>query len=111
MFADRLRTTVLLLMLGITTPAAARADGPSADFKLNTEATATSPDQQIRIEPYFKDRGDDGLLYQFWTFDEDHQHGFLLNPGEDEDVAGYAIGFRFSLDSQWLVRMQKLGAG
>jgi hypothetical protein len=26
-------------------------------------------------------------------------------------VAGYPAGFRFSRDSQWLVRMQKLGAG
>src|SRR5207247_6594087 len=28
-----------------------------------------------------------------------------------DDLAGYAAGFRFSPDSQWLVRMQKLGAG
>jgi hypothetical protein len=111
MFGDRLRTIALLLLLGMATTAAARADGPGADFKPDTEATATSPDQQIRIEPYFKDRGDDGLLYQFWTFDNNHQHGFLLNPGEGDDVAGYAAGFRFSPDSQWLVRMQKLGAG
>ena len=50
-------------------------------------------------------------LYQFWTFDRKHRHGFLLNPGEGDDFAGYAAGFRFSPDGQWLVRMQKLGAG
>jgi hypothetical protein len=36
---------------------------------------------------------------------------FLLNPGEGDDLAGYRAGFRFSPDSQWLVRMQKLGSG
>ena len=50
-------------------------------------------------------------MFQFWTFDKDHRHPFLLNPGEGDDLAGYAAGFRFSPDSQWLVRMQKLGAG
>jgi hypothetical protein len=111
MFADRLRTIALLLLLGIATTASARADGPGADFKLDAEATATSPDEKIRIEPYFKKLDDGRSLYQFWTFDADHQHRFLLNPGEGDDVAGYAAGFRFSPDSQWLVRMQKLGAG
>src|SRR5882757_341633 len=41
MFADRLRTLALLL-LGIATTASARADGPGADFKFDTEVTATS---------------------------------------------------------------------
>jgi len=36
---------------------------------------------------------------------------FLLNPGENTELAGYPAGFRFTPDSQWLVRMQKLGAG
>jgi len=63
------------------------------------------------VEQYSKDLKDDGFLYQFWSFDRDHRHGFLLNPGEGDDVAGYAAGFRFSPDSLWLVRMQKLGAG
>jgi hypothetical protein len=79
MFADRLRTLAPLLLLGIATTASARADGPGADFKLDTEVTATSPDQQIRIEPYFKDRGDDGPLYQFRSFDSNHQNPILLN--------------------------------
>jgi hypothetical protein len=63
------------------------------------------------IEQYAKDRKHGGLLYQFWTFDGDHRHALLLNSGQDDDVAGYAAGFRFSPDSQWLVRMQKQGAG
>jgi hypothetical protein len=71
-----------------------------------------SPDGQIRLEQYYKDGKDhERVIYRFWTFDRAHRHGFLLNPGEDEDLAGYPAGFRFSPDSQWLVRSQKLGAG
>jgi hypothetical protein len=85
---------------------------PGAGFKLNPEAIVfTSPDQGMRVEQYAKDSEDGGRLYQFWTFDADHRHASLLNPGEGDDLAGYAAGFRFSPDSQWLVRMQKLGAG
>jgi hypothetical protein len=89
------------------------ADGPRPGFKLNPDPTTvfTSPDQKVRVEQYFKDTKDDRLIYQFWTFDGDHRHPFLLNPGEGDNLAGYAAGFRFSPDSQWLVRMQKLGAG
>jgi hypothetical protein len=112
MFRDRLRLTLMLLLLAAAMPMTALADSPAADFKLNADATVfTSPDKTIRLEQYAKDRGDDGPLYQFWTFDTDHQHPFLLNPGEGDDLAGYAAGFRFTSDSQWLVRMQKLGAG
>jgi hypothetical protein len=68
-------------------------------------------DRQVRVEQYAKDSKDGGLVYQFWTFDRDHRHPFLLNPGEDDDLAAYAAGFRFSPDSQWLARIQKLGAG
>lgn len=88
-------------------------DGPGADFKLypDPDATITSPDHKVRVEQYSKDLGDPGTLYQFWTFTQDQQHPFLLNPDEGVDLAGYPAGFRFSPDSQWLVRMQKLGAG
>jgi hypothetical protein len=110
MFEHRFRETWIALLLALATVAPASAEGPRAGFKLNAEATFTSPDQTIRVEQYFRDR-DDRLLYQFWTFDADHRHPFLLNPGEGDDVAGYAAGFRFSPDRQWLVRMQKLGSG
>ena len=110
MFEHGLRKIWIALWLALATAAPASAEGPRAGFKVNAEATFTSPDQTIRVEQYFRDR-DDRLLYQFWTFDADHRHPFLLNPGEGDDVAGYAAGFRFSPDSQWLVRMQKLGSG
>lgn len=112
MFDHRLRKTCLAAWLALATAAPASADGPRAGFKLDPQATVfTSPDQKIRVETYSKATKDGGLLFQFWTFDGDHRHPFLLNPGEDEDLAAYAAGFRFSTDSQWLVRMQKLSAG
>ena len=114
MLCDRLRGIWILLLLALATVAPARADGPAADFKFKPDAdemifTFTSPDHTVRVEQYFKEG--DHRLYQFWTFDADHQHPFLLNPGEGDDLAGYAAGFRFSPNSQWLVRMQKLGSG
>jgi hypothetical protein len=112
MFDYRLRETWIALSLALATAAPAGADAPRAGFRLDSEATVfTSPDQKVRVEQYSKGRKDGGRLYQFWSFDRDRRHAFLLNPGEGDDLAGYAAGFRFSPDSQWLVRMQKLGAG
>jgi hypothetical protein len=111
MFDHRFRAAWTLLWLCVTTATTANAAGPRASFKLNAEDTFTSPDQTLRVEQYSKELKDQGVLYQFWSFDSDHRHPFLLNPGEGDDLAGYAAGFRFSPDSRWLVRMQKLGAG
>jgi hypothetical protein len=111
MFNHRFRAACTLLWLCVATAPTANAAGPRAGFNLNAEHTFTSPDQTLRVEQYSKELKDQGVLYQFWSFDRDHRHPFLLNPGEGDDLAGYAAGFRFSPDSQWLVRMQKLGAG
>jgi hypothetical protein len=100
-----------LVLFGFATAAPANADGPGAEFTLRADDTLVSPDHQLRVEQYAKDMGDEGFLHQFWTFDDKHQQPSLLNPGEGIDLAGYPAGFRFSPDSQWLVRMQKLGAG
>jgi hypothetical protein len=102
-----------LLLLGLAAAVPASAAGPGPEFKLRADADAifTSPDRQIRVEQYAADKGDHGFLYQFWTFDDTRQHPSLLNPGETTDLAGYPAGFRFSPDSQWLVRMQKTGSG
>jgi hypothetical protein len=108
---DHVRRIGLVLLLGIVAVAPARADGPGPNFKLQADDTIKSPDQRLRVEQYFRDKGDDGLLFRFWIFDNTHRHGFPLNADEGTDLAGYAAGFRFSPDSQWLVRMQKLGAG
>jgi hypothetical protein len=101
----------ILLILGIVTAAPALADSPRAGFKLSAEDAVMSPDRTVRVEQYSRILKDGGYLYQFWTFDGKHRHGFLLNSAEGDDLASYAAGFRFSPDGQWLVRMQKLGAG
>src|SRR5882757_2952120 len=111
MFDHRFRAACTLLLLCIVTATTANAAGPRAGFKPNPEDTFTSPDRTLRVEQYSKELKDQGVLYRFWSFDSDHRHPFLLNPGEGDDLAGYAAGFRFTPDSQWLVRMQKLGAG
>jgi hypothetical protein len=114
MAASWLRRTGLVVLLGLAPVAAACADSPGSMFKrLTDEKDFISPDHQVHVEQYSKKTEDDfqPYQYQFWTFDRKRQHGSLLNPGETTDVAGYPAGFRFSRDSQWLVRMQKLGAG
>jgi hypothetical protein len=114
MFGRWLRETLILLALGITIAAPAHADSPGPSFKLVAKDivdTITSPDHLTQVDQYFRDAEDDRVLYQFWAFDGDHQHGVLLNRGEGVDLAGYPAWFRFSPDSQWLVRMQKTGAG
>jgi hypothetical protein len=116
MFGGWLRKTGFVLSFGLVlsgfaAAAPASADKPGAEFKLWADGTQVSPDHQVRIEQYSKDMGDEGFLHQFWAFDDKHQRGFLLNAGEGIDLAGYPAGFRFSPDSQWLVRMQKVGAG
>ena len=114
MFGHNLRKTgiVLGLALAMVAPANA-ADGPQPDFKLDRKTKVfRSPDRTLRLEHYAKKQEDGSYAFQFWTFDKAHRHAFLLNPGEEgDDVTSYAAGFRFSPDSQWLVRMQKLGSG
>ena len=88
----------ILLILGIVTAAPAFADSPRAGFKLSAEDAVISPDRAVQVEQYSRNPKDGGYLYQFWTFDGKHRHGFLLNPGEGDDLAGYAAGFRFSPD-------------
>src|SRR4029453_1868027 len=95
------------------TGAPASADTPGRELERLADAdhTFTSPDGRVSVEQYLKKTDEGDHVYQFWTFDEKHQNAALLNPGEDVERAGYPAGFRFSRNSQWLVRMQKLGAG
>jgi|GEM_PF-4248833 len=81
--------------------------GPSAGFQLSQDNTCISPDKTVSVEQYSKNT-DDGYLWEMWTFDRNHGNGSLLNAGE---TLPYSAGFRFTNDSQWLVRMQKLGSG
>jgi hypothetical protein len=83
--------------------------GPTPDFKPASEPNATSPDGHVEIQQF--DKPGDDYVFQFWTFDKDHKHAHLLNPGEKGSMTEYGAGFRFSRDSKWLVRMQKVAAG
>jgi hypothetical protein len=76
----------ILLLPGIATTAAAHADGPKAGFKFNAEETIASPDQSLPVEQYSKELKDQAVLYQFWTFDRDHQQANLLK-GMEENYA------------------------
>lgn len=101
-----------LVVLSAIASAPARADGPGSDMKLLDDVKIfKSPDDTLQIEQYSRDDGDKGFTYQFWLFDKNHKNAFLLNRHEDEELAGRPAGFRFSPNSQWLVRMQGTGAG
>jgi len=84
---------------------AAQTVGPTADYKIDPEYTSTSPDGTITIEQYAKIGADGSYTWQFWAR---HQDKLTLLKPEQPD---YAAGFRFTNDSQWLVRMQKTAAG
>lgn len=113
MSSSGIRTRAILLLTYLATATPARAENPGSEWTQlpDTDLTFTSPDGQLRVEQYSRKKDEYDLVYQFWTFDAQHENGALLNPGEDTDLAGYPAGFRFSRNSQWLVRMQKLGAG
>ena len=106
-----LRKIGFLLLFGLVTATPAGADSPGNELKRleDPDDTFTSPDGQVSVEQYSKKKGEYDLVYQFWTFDRNHQHGALLNR-DDSDPPEYRAGFRFSPNSQWLLRMQKLGA-
>ena len=108
-----LRKAGFLVLFGLAAVAPAGAGNPGPELTRLTEAdhTFTSPDGQVSIEQYWRAKGEYDRVHEFWAFDAKREHGVLLNRGENTDAAGYPAGFRFTPDSQWLVRMQKTGAG
>jgi hypothetical protein len=85
--------------------AAAQTAGPPAGYKIDTRFSVTSPDGATTIEQYAKDDPDNGYSWQIWVRRQGAQS--LL----DAKPADYPAGFRFTNNSQWVVRMQKTGAG
>jgi hypothetical protein len=79
--------------------------GPPADYKIQPEYTSTSPDGTTTIEQFAKINADGDYTWQFWARRQDTRS--LLGPVQPD----YLAGFRFTHDSQWLVRMQKTGSG
>ena len=79
--------------------------GPPAGYKIDPQYTVKSPDGSTTIEQYSRTDADGDYTWQFWA-----RHGGTLTmlPPEQPD---YSAGFRFTANSQWLIRLQKIGAG
>lgn len=106
MNAFRRRAPWLALALGLAASPALAASGPPPGFVLtdNADLAFTSPDGATRLEQYMKDGGDFDVKWQVWA-----RRGEKMTELKPEQ--GYGAGFRFTSDSQWLVRMQKTGSG
>jgi len=100
-----LAAAIGFLLAFSTAPAFAQSSGPPAGYKLDDEYTTKSPDGATTIEQYAKTDNDDNYTWQFWARTKDT---FVLLKPEQPD---YAADFRFTKDSQWLVRLQKTGSG
>jgi hypothetical protein len=83
----------------------AQPTGPAANYKIDAEYTATSPDGTTTIEQYKKTDSDGDLTWQFWAR---HRNKMTMLEPEQPD---YSAGFRFTKDSGLVVRMQKTGSG
>ncbi|MGY4628753.1 hypothetical protein ACVWY3_006509 [Bradyrhizobium sp. USDA 4486] len=97
----------LALALFLAASPALAASGPPPGFVLtdNADLAFTSPDGATRLEQYMKDSEDlFGIKWQVWA-----RRGDQMSELKPEQ--GYGAGFRFTADSQWLVRMQKTGSG
>ncbi|MCK1385800.1 hypothetical protein [Bradyrhizobium sp. 21] len=97
----------LALALTLAAAPALAASGPPPGFVLtgNADLAFTSPDGATRLEQYMKDSEDlFGVKWQVWA-----RRGDQMTELKPEQ--GYGAGFRFTNDSQWLVRLQKTGSG
>lgn len=97
----------LALALTLAATPALAASGPPPGFVLtdNADLAFSSPDGATRLEQYMKDSEDlFGVKWQVWA-----RHGDRMTELKPEQ--GFAAFFRFTADSQWLVRMQKTGSG
>ena len=96
----------LAFALTLAASPALAASGPPPGFTLSDDAefAFTSPDKATRIEQYVKDSGDFDIKWQVWA-----RRGDQMTELKPEQL--YPAGFRFTSDSQWLVRMQKTGSG
>jgi len=96
----------LAIAVALAASPALAASGPPPDFILtnNADLAFTSPDGATKLEQYMKGAADFDIRWQVWA-----RHGEQMSELKPEQ--GYPAGFRFSNDSQWLVRMQKTGSG
>lgn len=104
--APGLALALLALALTLAASPALAASGPPPDYVLtdNADLAFTSPDGATRIEQYMREGKDFDIKWQAWA-----RRGEQMTELKPEQ--GYGAGFRFTADSQWLVRMQKTGSG
>ncbi len=100
-----LASSIGLILASAVGTIAAQTVAPTDDYKIYPEYTSASPDGTTTIEQYAKVAADGSYSWQFWARRQDKLT--MLQPEQPD----YAAGFRFTNDSQWLVRMQKTGAG
>ena len=94
MFDQRLRETWIALLLGARHGGAGLCRWPRSRFQTGPDRPPSSnPPTRTAAGAICQGTERRGLLYQFWTFDADHRHAFLLNPGEGDDLAGYRPDF------------------
>ena len=84
--------------------AAAQPAAPPADYKIDPDFTALSPDGAVAIEQYQNKKTDD-YKWQFWV----RRKGTFTQL--DPEPADYPASFLFSSDLTWIVRTQKIGSG
>lgn len=96
----------LALVLTLAASPALAASRPPQGFTLSGDADLafTSPDGATRLEQYVKEGQDSDIKWQVWA--RRGEEMTELKPEQD-----YPAAFRFTSDSQWLVRMQKTGSG
>jgi hypothetical protein len=99
------RTLFCLCLIALSGDAAAAPAGPPAGFEHVPDTDNVSPDKSTRVEHYANANSDQTYGWQLWA-----RHGStftLLAP----EQAYYNADFRFTPDSNWLVRMQKTSSG
>ncbi len=101
------RALAFALLAGLLVSAAAEAAGPPDGYKLkdDDDYKEVSPDKSTTVEQYSRENKDGSSSWQSWAR---HGDSFVLLPPDNAD---YPSDFRFTNDSQWLVRMQKTGSG
>ena len=107
MSANTHRIAPLLLSFCLLSCTLFQQDPSDASFKLMPEHTFDAPDKSSRVQLYGQHTEND-FKVRIWVVDTATQKRTLLDEIPDNE---YAAGFRYTPDSQWLVRMQKLGAG
>jgi hypothetical protein len=97
----------LVMLLGglLASAMAQAAAGPPDGYKLEDKYNEVSPDKATTVEQYVKESADGDWKWQFWARRSDSF--VMLAP----DQADYPSDYRFTNDSQWLVRLQKTGSG